>query len=53
MWQLMLIKELIVVVIGLIDKYLMRSDIDVDVDANVDAWMIVDNCMYNYVKCYN
>lgn len=37
------------------EEYLVMSDgdVDVDVDADVDAWMITENCMYDYVKCYN
>ena len=53
MWWLMMMKELLIVVISWIDEYPMRWDIDVDVDADADAWMIIENCMYNYVKCYN
>lgn len=50
----MMMKELLVIVINWIDKYLMRSDVDVDVDVDVDAdaWMIIENCIYNYVDYY-
>lgn len=42
-----MMKELLIIVIDWIDEYLMRND----VDADDDAWMIVENYMYNYMKC--
>lgn len=57
MWRLIMMKELLIVVIDWIDEYLIRSDVDIDVDVDVDvdviAWLVVKNCMYNYVNCYN
>lgn len=48
-----MLKELLIIVIDWIDESLMRSDVDVQVGVDTDEWMIVENCMYNYVKCYN
>lgn len=46
-------KELLITIIDWIDEYLMTSNVTIDGDVDVDAWMIIDNDMCNYVKFYN